>query len=156
MPLSTAFVLDASVAFAWVLPSQASTATEALLRRVEDGDEVVVPQLWFMEVANRPLVAERRKTIKTPERGPALERLSAPVLIIDEAHARNAFGRTSVLAEQDGLSVYDSAYLEVAIRRNLPIATLDRALRSAAKLSGIPQLDHWPRHDADSGLWVCL
>ena len=54
--MSAAFVLDASVAFAWVLPSQASATTEALLARVEEGDEVVVPPLWFQEVANGLLV----------------------------------------------------------------------------------------------------
>ena len=140
--MSTAFVLDASMAFAWVLPSQSSTAAEALLKRVEEGDEVVVPPLWFLEVANGLLVAERRKTIVAPERRLALDRLSALALTIDEAHARDALGRTSALAEQYGLSVYDAAYLEVAIRRNLPLGTRDRALRSAAERSGIPQFDH--------------
>ena len=140
--MSTAFVLDASMAFAWVLPSQASTAAETLLKRVEEGDEVVVPPLWFLEVANGLLAAERRNTIATPERRLALERLSGLALTIDEAHAQDAFGRTSALAEQYGLSVYDAAYLEVAIRRNLPLGTRDRALRSAAERSGIPQFDH--------------
>ena len=62
-------------------------------------------------------------------------------LTIDEAHARDVFGRTSALAEQYGLSVYDAAYLEVAIRRQLPLGTRDRALRSAAERSGIPRFD---------------
>ena len=65
--MSAAFVLDASVAIAWVLPSQASSAADALLKRVEDGDEAVVPPPWFLEVANSLLVAERRKTIAAPE-----------------------------------------------------------------------------------------
>lgn len=140
--MTTAFVLDASMAFAWVLPSQASTAAEALLKRVEEGDEVVVPPLWFLEVANGLLAAERRKTIAAPERRLALERLSGLALTIDETHARGAFGRTSALAEQYGLSVYDAAYLEVAIRRNLPLGTRDRALGLAAERSGIPPFDH--------------
>ena len=140
--MNAAFVLDASMAFAWVLPSQASTAAEALLERIEEGDEGVVPPLWFLEVANGLLVAERRKTIAAPERRLALERLSALALTIDEAHARDAFGRTSALAEQYGLSVYDAAYLEVATRRNLPLGTRDRALRSAAERSGIPQFEY--------------
>ena len=146
--MSAAFVVDASMAFAWVLPSQASAAAEAWLKRVEEGDEAVVPPLWFLEVANGLLVAERRKTIVATERMLALERLSSLPLTIDEAHARDAFGRVSALAEKYGLSVYDAAYLEVAIRRNLPLGTRDRALRSAAELSGIPGFDHLPRHDA--------
>ena len=74
-----------------------------------------------------------------PERRLALERLSALGLTVDEANAWVAFDRTSVLAEQFGLSVYDAAYLELAIRRSLPLATRDRALQSAAERSGIPQ-----------------
>ena len=140
--MSAAFVVDASMAFAWVLPSQASSAAEALLKRVEEGDEIVVPPLWFLEVANGLLVAERRKTLTAPERRLALERLSALALTIDEANARDAFGRTSALAEQHGLSVYDAAYLELALRRNLPLATRDRALHSAAERSGVPRSDH--------------
>ena len=93
--MSAAFVLDASMAVAWVLPSQAYPAAEALLERVEEGDEVMVPPLWFLEVANGLLVAERRKTIAAPERRLALDRFSALALTIDEAHARDAFGRTS-------------------------------------------------------------
>ena len=140
--MSAAFVVDASMALAWVLPSQASSAAEALLKSVEAGAEIVVPTLWFLEVANGLLVAERRKTIAAPERRLALERLSALALTIDEANARDAFGRTSALAEQYGLSVYDAAYLELAIRRNLPLGTRDRALHSAAERSGVPRFDH--------------
>ena len=139
--MSAPFVVDASMALAWVLPSQASSAAEALLERVEAGAEVVVPSLWFLEVANGLLVAERRKTIAAPERRHALERLSALALVADD-NARSAFGRTSALAEQYGLSVYDAAYLELAIRRNLPLGTRDRALHSAAERSGIPRFDH--------------
>ena len=140
--MNTAFVVDASVALAWVLPSQASSSAEALLKRVDEGDEVVVPPLWFLEVANGLLVAERRQTIAAPERRLALERLSTLALTIDDTHARDAFGQTSALAEQYGLSVYDAAYLEVAIRRNLPLGTRDRALHSAAERSGIPRFDN--------------
>ena len=139
--MSAALVLDASLAFAWVLPSQASSSADTLLNRIEAGDEAVVPPLWFLEVANGLLVAERRKTLAAQERRLALDRLSALGLIVDETNAREAFGRTSALAEQYGLSVYDAAYLELAIRRNLPLGTRDRALRSAAERSGIPRLD---------------
>ncbi len=140
--MSAAFVVDASMAFAWVVPSQASSAAEALLKRVEEGAEVIVPPLWFLEVANGLLVAERRKAITAPERRLALERLSALAPTIDEGHARDAFGRTSALADQYGLSVYDAVYLELAVRRNLPLGTRDRALYAAAERSGIPRLDH--------------
>ena len=138
--MSAAFVVDASMAFAWVLPNQASAEAEALLERIEAGVEAVVPSLWFLEVANGLLVAQRRKRVTAPERMLALVRLSALSLTVDEDAARDVFGRTSTLAEQFGLSVYDAAYLEVALRRNLPLGTRDRALRSAAERSGIPEL----------------
>ena len=70
-----------------------------------------------------------------------MERLATLTLTVDDGEARNSFGRTSTLAEQHGLSVYDAAYLELALRRNLPLGTRDRALRSAAQRSGIPRLD---------------
>ena len=100
-----------------------------------------MPPLWFLEVANGLLVAERRKTMAATERRLALERLSTLPLVVDDARARHAFGRTSALAEQYRLSVYDATYLEVVIRRNLPLGTRDRALRSAAAHSGIPAFD---------------
>lgn len=139
--MTAVFVVDASMAFAWVLPSQASSSANALLKRIELGDEGIVPPLWFLEVANGLLVAERRKTMAAAERRLALDRLSALGLAVDDANARDAFGRTSALAEQYGLSVYDAAYLELATRRSLPLGTRDRALRSAAEQSGVPQLD---------------
>ena len=135
------FVVDASMAFAWVLPSQASPAANALLERIKAGAGGVVPMFWYLEVANGLLVADRRKVITGNQRQRSLERLAALRLTVDDGEARNAFGRTSALAEQHGLSVYDAAYLELALRRNLPLATGDRALRSAAQRSGIPGLD---------------
>ena len=129
------------MAFAWVLPNQASSEAEALLERIEAGAEAIVPSLWFLEVANGLLVAQRRKRVTAPERMLALKRLSTLALTVDEDNARDVFGRTSALAEQFGLPVYDAAYLELALRRNLPLGTRDRALRSAARRSGIPRLD---------------
>ena len=140
--MSAAFVVDASVALAWVLPSQASPEAEELLRRTEAGAELVVPSLWFLEVANGLLVAERRKIIVALDRRLALRRLSALALTIDSDNARSAFGRTSELAVQYGLSVYDAAYLEIAVRRALPLGTRDRALRSAAERSGVPRFEN--------------
>ena len=136
--MSATFVVDASMAFAWVLPSQASLEADTLLERVEAGASAVVPALWFLEVANGLLAAQRRRVITAAERESALERLSALRFTIDEDNARNAFGRTSALAEQYGLTVYDAAYLELALRRELPLATRDRALRDAAERGGVP------------------
>ena len=135
------FVVDASMAFAWVLPSQASPQANTLLERIEAGAGGVVPMFWYLEVANGLLVADRRKVITGSQRQRSLERLAALTLTVDDGEARNSFGRTSALAEQHGLSVYDATYLELALRRNLPLGARDRALRSAARRSGVPRLD---------------
>jgi len=136
--MSATFVVDASMAFAWVLPSQSSSEADALLERVEAGASAVVPTLWFLEVANGLLAAQRRRLITAEERASALERLSSLAFTSDEDDAWNAFGRTSALAEQYDLTVYDAAYLELALRRELPLATRDRALRNAAERGGVP------------------
>ena len=136
--MSATFVVDASMAFGWVLPSQASSEANTLLERVEAGASAVVPALWFLEVANGLLAAQRRRVITAEERERALERLSSLAFTVDEEDARNAFGSTSKLAEKYGLTVYDAAYLELALRRELPLATRDRALCSAAERGGVP------------------
>jgi predicted nucleic acid-binding protein len=138
--VTEAFVVDASVGFAWVYPSQASAETDALLEGVEAGATVVAPALWFLEVANGLLAAQRRKLLTGSERKSALEMLSALRVTIDDESGHAAFHKTSTLAEKYGLSVYDAAYLEVALRRQLPLGSRDGALRSAAKRSGVKVL----------------
>ena len=110
-----------------------------LLSRIDRraaGATVVVPPLWFLEVANGLLVAQRRKLLTASERTQALTRLSGLALTVDDVDARVAFDRTSTLAAGYGLSVYDAAYLEVALRRTLPIASRDETLLSSAARAG--------------------
>ena len=135
-----AFIVDASVGFAWVYPNQASVETDKLLELVESGSVIVVPSLWFLEVANGLLAAQRRKLLIAAERRKALEKLSALTFSVDEEGSRAAFQKTSNLAEKHGLSVYDAAYLEIALRRRLPLGSRDEALRKAAKRSGVTVL----------------
>jgi predicted nucleic acid-binding protein len=138
--VTEAFVVDASVGFAWVYPSQSSAETDALLEDVEAGSTVVTPALWFLEVANGLLAAQRRQLLTASERKSALEMLSGLRVTIDEDSGHAAFHKTSALAEKYGLSVYDAAYLEVALRRRLPLGSRDGALRSAAKRTGVKVL----------------
>ena len=135
--MSDAFIVDASVGLAWVYPSQASAETEKLLEDVEAGAAVIVPSLWFWEVANGLLAGQRRKLITAAERKTALEKLSGLNLTVDEETSQAAFRKTSELAERHGLSVYDAAYLEAALRRKLPLGSRDRPLRAAAKKCGV-------------------
>lgn len=131
--MSEGFVADSSVGVAWAVHSQASEATDQLLEKVAIGAPLVVPALWPLEVANSLLVLFRRKRILAAERDRALDALARLPVLVDDEGCRLALGRTSKLAAKHGLSVYDAAYLELALRRKLPLASRDDALCQAAK-----------------------
>jgi predicted nucleic acid-binding protein len=131
--VSEGFIADSSVGVAWAVPSQASSAADDLLDAVAAGTPLVVPTLWPLEVANALLVLLRRKRILVPERDRALAALARLPLLVDEESPRLALGRISTLAGEHGLSVYDAAYLELAVRRKLPLASRDQALCRAAQ-----------------------
>lgn len=138
--MSTSFVIDSSVGFAWVHPAQATVETDKLLQEVEAGAVVVVPELWFLEMANGLLMLQRRKKLTAAERKGALDTLAALNLTVDTEGGKAAFNRTSDLAEKHGLTVYDAAYFELALRRKLPLASRDGSLLRAAKNSGVKTL----------------
>jgi len=131
--MSEGFIADSSVGVAWAVHSQASAATDELLDRVAAGTPLVVPTLWPFEVANSLLVLLRRKKLLTAERDRAVAALACLPLVVDDDGPRLALGRISELAAGHGLSVYDAAYLELAVRRRLPLASRDEALRKAAQ-----------------------
>jgi predicted nucleic acid-binding protein len=135
--LSTGFVVDASVGFAWVYQGQATPETDQWLNDVAAGATVTVPTLWYLEMANVLLIAQRRHRLTAIQRKAALERLSAMQFRVDEEGTRHAFGKTSELAEKYGLTIYDAIYLELAWRRSLALATRDEALKTAAKKCGV-------------------
>jgi predicted nucleic acid-binding protein len=131
--MSEGFIADSSVGVAWAVPSQASDATDDLLDEVATGTPLVVPTLWSFEVANSLLVLLRRKKILPAERDRALGALARFPLVVDDEGARLALGGISQLAGEYGLSVYDATYLELAVRRKLPLASRDQALCKAAR-----------------------
>jgi predicted nucleic acid-binding protein len=132
-----AFVVDASVAVAWVHPAQANDETVAMLEAVADGAALEVPALWPVEVANALLVLARRGKLEDRERRTALGWLQGLPLRIDHDAAALALSRLSELAQSYELSIYDAAYLELALRRKLAFACKDSALRKAAKRVGV-------------------
>jgi predicted nucleic acid-binding protein len=134
------WVVDSSVGFAWVHPHQAIPETDKLLDDVGAGATIVVPELWFTEMANGLLVLQRRKKLTAQERKTALQTLAGLNLTVDEEAGKMAFRKTSELAEKHGLSVYDATYLEIALRRKLSLASRDNALRQAARQCGLKGL----------------
>ena len=138
--MSASFVVDASVGFAWIYQGQATPETDRLLNEVAAGAPVVVPALWYLEMSNVLLIAQRRHRLTAIQRKTALEKLTAMQFTVDEEGTRHAFGKTGELAEKHGLTIYDATYLELALRRSLPLASRDEALKNAAKRCGLKTL----------------
>lgn len=126
-------VIDAAMAVAWVNPGQATPQTDALLAKFGQGVAAVVPALWPVEIANALLTLERRGKLTVDERAAALEALKTLDFRIDHEMSGLAFTELSRLASELALSVYDAAYLELALRLNLPLACKDGPLRDAAR-----------------------
>ena len=135
--MSEAFVVDASTAFAWAHADQASAYTAAILESLENGASAHAPSLWRLELANILLVANRRKKMTVLECEAALAFFENLPIAIDLETSSMAFGKTSDLAREHSLSAYDACYLELAVRKKLPLATRDESLIKAAKRSGI-------------------
>jgi predicted nucleic acid-binding protein len=134
------FVVDSSVAIAWAVPSQATEGSARLLESVLASDPIVVPVLWAFEVANTLLTLWRRRVIRDEQYDRARRGLVALESVVDVEGPRLALEQISTLAKDHSLSVYDAVYLELALRRALPLATRDSALNRAAKRAGVRTL----------------
>jgi predicted nucleic acid-binding protein len=133
-------VLDSSVTLAWFLPDERRAGADVLLDRVTSAG-AIAPTLWPVEVGNAFLIAQRRGRVSQAERTQALGFLASLPIDIDPATGTQAWTASLNLAEQHGLTLYDAVYLELAIRQNLPLASLDRQLRRAAAAVGVVLLD---------------
>ena len=133
------FVVDNSVALAWCFEDeQTQTAMDLLDRVAETG--AFAPSLWPLEALNGLLMAERRGRVDATRRQRLAGFLRALPVTLDMETADHAWTATVRLAERHRLSVYDAAYLELAQRRKLPLATLDEDLIKAAKALGMTLL----------------
>jgi predicted nucleic acid-binding protein len=135
-----AIVLDGSVALSWVLPGELTASTQTIRVSIEAGNRTIVPAHWALEIANALWAAERRKRIAQPDTAAALAALEKMSMESDTETARRAGRETLALARQNALSVYDAAYLELAMRRGARLASLDGQLRAAAKKLNVPLL----------------
>ena len=115
----------------WYFDDEITPATEAVLNHVSEAG-AVVPSLWRLEVANAFQSALRRKRISPEYRDESLVELGELPITLDTDTDTYAWTTTLRLAERFGLTIYDAAYLELAQRRSLPLATLDNELREAA------------------------
>lgn len=126
-------VVDCSVLLAWSLADEdGNVAAEAIRRITETG--AVVPQVWWYELRNALLMSERRGRIAPQQMAETLADFAALGIEMDSEHDE---AEILALARRHSLTVYDAAYLEVAFRRSLPLATLDRRLAQAAVAEGV-------------------
>lgn len=132
----SALVIDASIALSWCFEDEASPGADAALERVRD-EGAVVPGLWHLELGNLLLQAEKRGRIAMADVAMRLELIAALPIAVDQDTVAQAWQATLALARLQGLTVYDAAYLELAIRRNLPLATKDEDLLAAAEGVGV-------------------
>ena len=130
-------VLDGSAALAWCFEDEETEVTRNLRQEVR-AKGAIVPRLWRLEIANALLVAERRGRITVGKTTSILSLLREMPIVIDDETDHRAFADTLHLARAHELSAYDAAYLELALRKALPLATLDRDLVRAARRSGVP------------------
>jgi predicted nucleic acid-binding protein len=137
--MSAAFVVDCSVTMAWLFKDEATTHTTKLLRRL-DAEIVLVPSLWFLEVANVLGIAERKGRVTSADSTLFIGELSKLGIEVDGDSAGGAFHDLLPLCREHGLTSYDAVCLELASRSQLPLATLDEPLRKAAKKLGIKLL----------------
>ena len=129
-------VLDSSATLAWIYSDETTNPIRPLFDAV--GHEgAVVPALWRLEIAKSLTIAVRRGHIEANFRRAALTDLALLDIAIDDQPDVHAWGETLRLADFFQLTVYDAAYLELAQRRNLPLATLDGELAAAAKSLGL-------------------
>jgi len=126
------FVVDASISLAWAFADEATEHTESLLARLTAGEEVAVPSHWPLEVLNGLIQAKKKNRISEQGVQSFLASLTSFQIVVDAERGYLYLRAIRDLAERHGLTSYDAAYLELALRLSLPLATLDAALRRAA------------------------
>ena len=131
------FVLDSSLAMAFVFEDEGTPRTDRVLDSLGGGDEAVTPSLWRWEVGNALLMAERRKRITAADTNRHLAALQALPISADENAFQEAWTASLLLARAHELTLYDAAYLELAIRLGVPLGSLDTELRKAARAEGV-------------------
>jgi predicted nucleic acid-binding protein len=129
-------VLDSSVILAWVYSDETTEAVKQVLEMLSQSS-AWVPGLWRLEIANVLEMGVRRGRHDAGFRDGTLADLALLPIHLDAETDRHAWGATARLAERHRLTLYDAAYLELALRRGLPLATVDQELRRAASTENL-------------------
>jgi predicted nucleic acid-binding protein len=134
--LKKEFVLDCSIVMAWYFADESDAYADLVARQLPDLT-AFVPMNWPLEVANTLIIGERLNRSTPAQAARLIASLAALPISVDDETNVQAWSTTLNLARQQSLTAYDAAYLELAIRRGLPIATLEDRLRAAAKIAGV-------------------
>lgn len=132
-------VVDTSIALTWCFEDEATPETDELFERVAR-DGAVAPGLWRLELGNVLIQAEKRGRISAADIAQRLELIARLPITIDQETTARAWREILVLARAEGLTTYDAAYLELALRRGLALLTKDSELARAAKRRGVEVL----------------
>jgi predicted nucleic acid-binding protein len=132
----SAGVVDSSIALTWCFEDEASLETDRLFERIRD-DGAIVPGLWHLELSNVLLQAERRGRISRADIVLRLGLIADLPISVDQETAARSLREILTLARSEQLTTYDAAYLELAVRRALPLMTKDGELADAAKRLGV-------------------
>lgn len=129
-------VIDSSITMSWIIVDERTDANQAVLDRATR-QGMAAPTLWPIEVANSLAMAQRRGRMTAALRNQALRDLQMMQVEIDDQTLSHVWQTTMGLADAHSLTVYDATYLELAMRRRLSLATLDKALIAAAARVGV-------------------
>ena len=132
-------VIDSSIGLCWCFEDEAAPEIDALFERVRD-EGGIVPGLWYLEMGNALLAAERRGRIGAGEVAVRLDLMAELPIAVDAETASRAWREILAIARAEGLTTYDASYLELAVRRGLPLLTKDGALAGAARRLGVAVL----------------
>lgn len=132
-------VLDSSVTLAWILDDETAGAESTL--ELMDVERAIVPAHWILEVTNGLRMAVRRQRLKPENVAALMKQLRTLPLRVDPETEVMGWNEIPALAARFDLTTYDAAYLELAMRLDAPLATLDQNLSRAARVAGVPLIE---------------
>jgi predicted nucleic acid-binding protein len=135
--MSEAFVVDNSVVMSWCFKDETNQYADAVLDCLSE-TTAFVPAIWPFEVVNVLLVAERKKRLSEADSVRFITLLSQLPIIVAHEGPQRMMKDVLALARSNNLSSYDASYLDLSMRKGIPIATLDNSLIEASKKTSVP------------------
>lgn len=131
------WVIDSSIALAWVLPDEQSDRARRFGDSLEGDERLWIPPLWWYEISNALTICQRRKRLGDSDVHAAIQRINGLMLMTDTLLGCDGITKLYSLANENNLTAYDASYLELARRKGIGLATLDQRLAAAATASGV-------------------